>query len=295
MRLTAAKIAMAFVIVPIGTASAGADGPAIGAPVTGSPSNAASTVSTVTATNALDSPVPGDSSLTLSLGSSFASGKFGGASATNIWATAAGARLSFGALRLNASIPYMRIRSNGTVFTGIDSTPVIVARGTGRRSVHKGLGDLTLGASYALPAMTANTEIELSGRVKVPTASRSSALSSGKTDFSVGAQATQVVGKFAPFASVTYRFFGDSEQLRLKNGIAASAGSSLALDDKTVLLASYHYAQKASSLISDSHELFAGASRGFSDNRLRLSGYVTAGLSRGAAAASGGLSISVRI
>jgi hypothetical protein len=295
MRLKAAKVWISLGIIPSGIASARAEEPVIAAHATGSPSNGTSTVSTITATDALDTRVSSDHSLTLSLGSSLASGKFGAASVTNIWATAAGVRFSSGSLRFNASIPYMRIRSNGTVFTGIDSTPVIVARGTGRRLVHEGVGDLTLGASYALPSMAANTEIELSGRVKVPTASRSSALSSGKTDFSFGAQATHVVGKIAPFASVTYRVFGDTERLRLRNGIAASAGSSLALDDQTILLISYHYAQKASVLISDSHELFAGASRGIADNKLRLSGYVTAGLSRGAAAGAGGVSISVRI
>lgn len=298
MRFNALAIFAAFVAAPIGGTSAWAGEPGAGepeTPVTGSPSNATATVSPASASDALEGRAPNDATFGLSLGTSYASGDFGADTNTNIWATALGARYSLGALRLNASIPYMRIRSNGTVFTGIDSTPVVVGRGTGPRLVHKGLGDLTLGASYALPAMAEDTEIEVSGRIKLPTASNSSGLSSGKVDYSAGIQATRIVGKMAPFVSATYRIFGDSRDLRLNDGIAASAGTSLSVGERTILLVSYHFAQKASYLVSDAHELFAGASHGFAGNRLRLSGYLTAGLSSGAAAGSGGVSLSVRL
>jgi hypothetical protein len=262
---------------------------------TGSPSNATSTVSPTSAAQALDRPGRDEPSFDVSLGTSYASGDFGGATSSHIWSTALGARLSLGSLRLSASIPHMRIRSNGMIFTGIDSTPVIVARGTGRRTTYDGIGDLTLGATYTLPAAPDDVEIELSGRIKLPTASRSSGLSSRKVDYSAGVQATKVIGQMAPFVSATYRIFGDPQGVSLKDGVAASAGTSFLVDDRTVLLASYHYAQKASNLISDAHELFAGVSRSFADNRFRLSGYATAGLSNGAAGASGGVSISVRL
>ena len=66
------------------------------------------------------------------------------------------------------------------------------------------------------------------------------------------------------------------------------------VDERTVLLGSYHYARAASRFIRDAHELFAGASRSISGDRLRLTGYTTAGLSKGAAAVSGGVSLSVK-
>ncbi len=261
----------------------------------GSPSNATATVSPATASGVTSSGGPEQRSFEISLGTSYAEGDFGAARETRLWSTALGARYSRGNLRLNASIPYMRIRSNGTVFTGIDSTPVVVAPGTGRRVTSDGFGDVTLGASYTFPQPSAGFDFELSGRVKLPTASRASGLSSRKADYSAGVQVTRTIGRVAPFASFTFRVFGDPARIRLQDGFAASAGSSVIVGDRTVILASYHFAQAASRFIGDAHELFAGASRSISGGRLRLTGYTTAGLSDGAAGFSGGLSLAMKL
>lgn len=256
-----------------------------------SPSNGTTTVSPTTTAAATQSSIAG-TGVDLSLGTSYADGDFGAARSTSIWSTAFGARLVLDNLRLSASLPYMQIRSNGTIFTGIDSTPVVVAPGTGRRVKNEGLGDLTLGAAYTTPQPVVGFEIELSGRVKIPTATRESGLSSRKADYSVGVQATKPLGILAPFVTATYRVLGDPRGYRLRDGFAASAGSSLILSRNTVLLASYHYAQAASRLVRDAHELFVGGSREIVGTRLRLTGYATAGLSNGAASKSGGLSLS---
>ena len=75
--------------------------------------------------------------------------------------------------------------------------------------------------------------------------------------------------------------------------IRASAGASIALGGQSVALLSYHYARAASRLVRDSHELFAGASTRFDGTGLRGTAFVTAGISRGAAAVSSGLSLSL--
>lgn len=266
-------------------------------PSTGSPSDTNGTVSAVTVTQALDRPddsIAGPN-LSFSVGTSIAHGDFGGASTTQILSTAFGARYSIGNLRFTASVPYMRIRTSGVVFTGIDSTPVIVAPSVpGHRALFDGLGDLTLGGSFTATG-SGGTEVELSGRIKIPTATKASGLSTRKTDYSAGVQVTKTFGAIAPFISATYRFFGDPSGFNLRNGAAASAGLSTAVGKASVLLFSYHYAQKVSRLTSDAHELFAGASTALAGDKLRLTAFVTAGLSNGAAAASGGLGLSLRL
>ena len=265
------------------------------APRAGSPSNATTTVSPFTVAQAVDAPAAPSSGVDLSLGTSYASGDFGAATDTEISNTAFGVRYFTGNVRLSASIPYMWVRSNGRIFTGIDSTPVVVAPGTGRRLTSKGLGDLTLGGSYAVPGSVSGFELELSGRVKVPTAGRSSGLSSGKTDASIGAQVTRAIGRFAPYASFTYRWLGRPDDIDVRNGFAASAGGSVLIGERTVVLGSYHFAQAASRYIPDSHELFLGASRRLGEGKYRLTAFVTGGLSKGAAGVSGGLSGSVTL
>ncbi|WP_294392553.1 hypothetical protein [uncultured Sphingomonas sp.] len=260
---------------------------------TGSPSAGTATVSPSSVNEAFARHDAGDT-FGISLGTAYASGKFGADSRSHLWTTALGVRYVRGGLRLNASIPYMRIRSAGTIYSGIDSTPVLVSTTSpGIKQTRDGLADLTLGASYIVPLKQDGPELEFSGRVKLPTASNSSGLSTGKTDYSGGVQLTQQIGPVAPFASVTYRMFGDRRDVRLRDGLAASAGTSFVVSDNVVALASYHYSRSATRLVDDAHELFAGASYLVPGTGLRVNGFATAGLSRGAAATSGGLSLSV--
>ena len=259
-----------------------------------SPSEATATVSPVTAAEAV-TDTDATHSVAFSFGTSIATGHFGTSSRSTLWSTALGARLDLGSLRLSASIPYMRVRSNGVIFTGIDSTPVVIAGGAGHKRTNEGWGDVTLGTSYTLRHDPGAVEIEFAGRGKLATASSGSRLSSGKTDYSFGIQATKVVGSVAPFVSATYRVLGDTRSFDLRDGFAASAGASLVLDSRTVVLGSYHYARAASRLLRDSQELFLGGSRELAGDRLRLTGFSTVGLSSGAAALSGGLALSLSL
>jgi long-subunit fatty acid transport protein len=186
----------------------------------------------------------------------------------------------------------MSIRSRSTIFTGIDSTPVLVARDTSlNKTTVRGLGDLTLGAAYVVAPEEFPVEVEFSGRVKFSTASENR-LTSGKTDYSLGADVSFPLGKVVPFASVSYRVLGDVDSYALRDGPAASAGASYAINSGTFVLASYHYSQSATRFISDSHELFAGASTRLARTPFRVTAFATKGLSQGAADVAGGVSLS---
>jgi hypothetical protein len=258
-----------------------------------SPSSATSTVSPSSVPQAMERLSQDDTTADVSLGTIYAGGNFGTGSKTTIWSSALGARLRLKDVTLTASLPWMRIESRSTIFTGIDATPVLVAPNTSPvKKTAKGFGDLTLGASYTIASDASPIEVELSGRAKINTASDHSGLSSGKNDYAVGADISAPLGNVTPFASFSYRFLGDTAGYDLRNGPAASAGASYALGSDTFLLASYHYSRAATRLVDDAHELFAGASTRIPGSPLRVTGFATAGLSRGAAAASAGLAIS---
>ncbi|MEG8037910.1 hypothetical protein QP166_00580 [Sphingomonas sp. LR60] len=263
-------------------------GPAI------SPSSATATVSASSVPQAMERLSGDDTRLDLSLGTLYGAGKFGTNSTTTIWSSAVSARAHFNNLTLSASLPWMQIRSRSTIVTGIDATPVLVAANTSatKRTVD-GFGDLTLGAAYTIAPAGSPVEVELSGRAKINTASRSSGLSSGANDYAVGADVSLPLGTVTPFASFTYRFLGDTNAYVLRNGPAASTGASVALGREAFLVASYHYSSAATRQVSAAHELFAGASQRLAGTPLRLTGFVTTGLSRGAAAISGGASLSI--
>lgn len=236
------------------------------------------------------------SPLSVTVGASWLRGDFGAATDTQVWSVPIGVRYTTGNLRLTANIPYMRIESDGLLFTGIDGTPLVVApRTPSFNRVRKGLGDVTLGAAYTLPSeSTAGFDVELQGRVKLPTASRSSGLSTRKTDWLVGAEVSRTYGAVTPFVSASYRFFGDMDGWDLRNGMAASVGATVAVGSNT-LIGSYDYARRASRFVGDSHELFAGFSGPILQNKVRWTIYGTAGLSRGAPDAGAGLSLAIGI
>ncbi len=241
-----------------------------------------------------DAPDRPEDAISLSVGGAYTTGDFGTESHTDIWTVPIVARMRTGAIQWSASLPWMSIRSNGTVFTGIDATPLVVAPGiTSTRRHRRGFGDLTLGAAYDIQSLTsADLDVELSARVKLPTASDRSQLSTGKTDYAFGAQVSKQFGRLVPFVSGTYRIFGDSGPWDLRNGMAASAGASYVLPGRATVIASYDYASRASGFVSDSHEMFGGVSLPLGRSPLRLTAYGTVGLSRSAPDASAGLSLS---
>jgi hypothetical protein len=300
------RTAIGSVVIAVGVASPaygqsrGANGAAspyairydVAAPV--SPSSGTSTVSASSVPQAMERMDSSSSVLDVSLGSIYAEGEFGTGSTTTIWSSALAARLRVGDWTLSASLPWMQIRSRSTIFTGIDSTPVLVATNTGAtRRISDGFGDLTLGAAYTIAPRGAPLEIELSGRAKINTATTGSRLSSGKNDYALGIDVSTPVGKLTPFASFSYRFLGNTDLYTLRDGAAASAGASYALGTGTFLLASYHYSRAATMLVRDAHELFAGASTRIAGTPLRVTGFTTAGLSRGAPDVSAGLALSL--
>ncbi len=235
--------------------------------------------------------------LEIGVGSSDLSGDFGATKTTNIAAVLATVTYRIDNLRLTGSLPWMRIDSPGAVFTGIEGTPIIVdASGSGGKKPRQGLGDLTFGASYLLPAeLTYGIDTDVSFRIKVPTSSKGSDLSTGEIDYSLGGTFTKRIGNIAPLASVFYRKFGNSQQFQLKDGLATSVGAIYAFSLGVDALLTYDYAKRASRYVSDSHQITGSITSVLPHTALRLTSFLSGGLSRGAPAISAGLALSLRL
>lgn len=237
---------------------------------------------------------PANSALTMSLGGAAWHGNFGAPSNTDIASVLVGVRYRKDRLRLSASLPYMRIASNGTFFTGLGGTPLFVAPTiTTVARKRDGLGDLTLGGTYTVSgANWQGLNLDLTGQLKIPTAARSSQLSTGKVDYAVGTELSRSFGRWTPGVSASYRIFGDTSVWQFRNTLHTSANVTYALMPRTAVLISYDYTQAATRFVDDAHEIVAGASTPIAD-RMRLTGYISKGLSSGAADISGGASVSL--
>jgi hypothetical protein len=236
-------------------------------------------------------------SLSVSLGASAWHGKFGAPSNTDISSVLLGARYKIGGLRLSASLPRMTIRSDGTFFAGLGGTPLFVAPNIASlKRKRDGLGDLTVGAAYLIPNLAGSgLDLDLSGRAKIPTATKKSQLSTGKADYAFRGELSKSLGRFTPSVSAGYRIFGDNAPWDFRNGVELTAGATYAIGDAAALLASYEYREAATQFIPDSHEVVLGFSTPLATDRLRLSAYGSAGLSQGTSDISGGVSLSVNL
>lgn len=224
-------------------------------------------------------------------GAAWTSGKYDSDRKTTILTVPIGVRASIGNFRVTANLPYMRVRTGGAVLSGIDGTPIVWSSDMGNpKRTYDGFGDVTLGASYALPFSPGGISVELGGKVKIPTAKRSQGITTGKTDYMAVADISKQIGGISPFATVSYRWFGDRPGINLRNGFAGSVGATAMAGPGTVI-GSYDYARSASPLVKDAHELFLGYAVPVA-GKFRVTGYGSGGLSSGAPGIGGGLLVS---
>lgn len=228
--------------------------------------------------NAKASDASSPSTFSLMTGVDYSSGDYGTGIDTNILVVPVTARLTTGNLRFNATLPWVRI-DGANIIGGGEGGPIVIDPNA-PRAVRKGVGDLSLGATYAIPEESLGFGLEFNGRVKLPTGSKSKGLSTGKTDVSASVEVSKTFGLFTPYAEVGYKWVGDPSYINLNNTWFGSVGASVAMGS-SVFLAEYDYRQAASPLSKDSQEIFGAFSTPVS-RRVNLTVYGSGGLSKGA-------------
>jgi hypothetical protein len=207
------------------------------------------------------------------------------------------ARLRTGRLTVSASLPWHRIEAPGNVVAGgggLLGLPILVDPSQpATRNVREGLGDLRLGAAYALPSI-AGVELGLTGQVKLPTASAERGIGTGETDVSVGAEASRSFGGLTPFVSVAYTMPGEPAAYDLRNAFSARGGLGLQLGQGVRANVAYSHAESISAGLPDERMISTGINASLSRS-LSLGVYGNAGLSEGAPDVGAGVSLGIRI
>jgi hypothetical protein len=172
------------------------------------------------AQEAVDEPSPPvQRRLKVSLGYHFSSGNYGTSDTTDIAYIPLVTKAEWDRWTLELTIPYIRVSGSSTVVNG----PVGPVQTTG--GDEDGLGDLVGRGSYTIPSRTEwMPYIDLIGRVKFPTASRSKGLGTGEFDGGIETELVWVRGALVPFVSGGYRFLGSSADVPLHDVWLASGG-----------------------------------------------------------------------
>lgn len=166
--------------------------------------------------------------LTLGAGLHYSSGDYGTGSTTRITSLAGTARYERGPWTYRATVPYLEVEGENTVIPGVGA----VGSRSGRRT-ESGLGDIVLGATYALYYEPGRgLGFDLTGKVKLATADESRGLGTGEHDLSLLLDAYQSVERTTFFGGIGYHVLGDVPGLPLDNVWSANVGASYRLDER---------------------------------------------------------------
>ncbi|HYE27745.1 MAG TPA: transporter [Allosphingosinicella sp.] len=229
-------------------------------------------------------------------GVEYQQGDYGTGERIEILSVPARFKLQSGRVTLTANVPWQRIEGPGNAVGGGGLLGIIIdPTQPAARTVRQGLGDVRLGATYAVPrASLGGVGLAVSGQVKLPTASSAKGLGTGAIDYAVGAEVSTRVGDVVPFAAVGYTVPGDPDGYELRNGLSARAGAALGLSKSAELHVAYGYARNLSPRLADEQQISTGLSARVS-KRLSIGVQGTAGLSDGSPDVGAGLSLGIRM
>jgi hypothetical protein len=228
--------------------------------------------------------------ITLGTGVDYSTGKYGGASATDILYVPGYAKYENDRLTLKATTSYLRITGLGTIVL-IGDRPVTVTSPNARRTTAAGLGDVVFSAGYAAYESYANgVLIEVLTKIKLPTADKDKGLGTGKTDYALQIDAVKQWGSLSLLGSIGYRWLGSPPGLELRDVWYVSTGAALKLTTATSVGLLYDYRQRSIATGSAQNEVTAYVSQRIA-TRTKLQLYAVGGLADGSPDWGGGLMI----
>ena len=266
-----------------------------------------------------------DATLRFSSGLDFSKGDYGSDTDTEILTVPLRAALSLGDFEFSVTSSYLDVNGTGNVIPG-GAGPIVTQRcevlaqtrpelferfcrdrlnsqPTETRFSNSGLGDTVVGALWSLPAsMSGDWLVDLGARVKLPTASESKSLGTGKTDYSFSLDLSRGWGAWTLYAGGGYRVFGDPEldlndtgdveRINLLNGVTASGGAIYSFVNGVNVSLGYDFLERSIAEATATHEATLGISLPIGDGGWRVSGCGVAGLSRSSADFAAGFSLS---
>lgn len=156
-----------------------------------------------------------------------------------------------------------------------------------------GIGDIavTLGYSFNLGDAT---YFDLSGRLKVPTASTAKRLGTGKVDVTLGGDLVQDIGRATVYVGGRRKFMGKPVGSTLRDTWGVGGGASYRMPGGTVIGADYDWQQSSSASNGPSSEVTGWINFGLT-RKLRMQAFASTGFTTSSTDFAGGLSLSYRL
>ena len=225
-----------------------------------------------------------------STGMDFSSGYYGAPKRTEILYVPATFQAAKGPWTLKAVVPFIRVSGPALLLDGAAEGAAGV-----RNSGHaEGLGDINLSATYALESFyNLGLYVDLTGRVKAPTASFAKGLGTGAWDGAFQVDVAKTLGDFMPFASFGYRLTGQPTGFTLRDVAYGSLGLQYTWSERMTTGVSYDLREAAIKGAAAPQEGTAYLNYKFSDD-WSANFYGVAGFSQNSPSAGGGVVVTYR-
>lgn len=188
-------------------------------------------------------PAPAtESRIRLSTGIEYSSGRYGGLEDIEELYVPLNINLTTRRLGVSLSVPYIRVRApTGTAIDG-QAIP-----GEGDIATESGIGDVT--ATLTLYDLYYNANrglaLDVTGAIKLGTASYEKGLGTGEADYSLYLDAYKWFDAFTLFGSVGYRWRGEPDDVVLNDVFMAALGGTWPAGDKSSLGMVFDYREAA--------------------------------------------------
>ena len=226
----------------------------------------------------------GDNELRLGLGADYSRGTYGSGTETTILSIPFTARYETERWTYKATLPWLEVTGPSNFVPGfghVDNSGKPKKRNFAGTTTESGIGDTTLSATYsAVYNDDLESGVDLTGRVKLPTADAAKGLGTGSTDFSGQIDVDRTFDRLTVFGDVGYYWFGHSDYVEHKNAMNYGIGASQKMNERDSLGLSLDGREKASVGGAPQRELTLFWNRRM-DRATRMQAYVLLGLAKG--------------
>lgn len=218
----------------------------------------------------------------------YSSGKYGAATPTKIAFAPVTLQSTRGPWTLKGSTSWMSLDGPALIFDGAGEGTAGVDRKV------NGMGDINLSATYALEQFyDRGVYIDLTARLKLPTASFRKGLGTGEGDLATQVDFSTALGDFLPFMTAGYKFNGSPETLALRDVPYGSVGLQYVWNPDLAVGVAYDYRQSAIKSQADPQEGSVYLSVKL-DERWAMNVYGVAGFSDNSPSAGAGVVFTYR-
>jgi len=226
----------------------------------------------------------------ISTGFDYSAGKFGEAQTTEIAFVPFSAQTARGPFTFKLAGGWLSVAGPALI---LDGAGVAAAQpGVSRHA--SGVSDTTLSAMYSFESLYDHgVYLDLSARLKLPTASFSKGLGTGKLDGAAQFDAAVALGEFMPFLTVGYKVNGVRPTLKTRNVAYGTLGLQYTWDARVATGLTYDYRQSSLRTSADPEEASLYLSYRVTD-AWSFNAYGVVGLSRNSPDAGAGVTFTYR-